>query len=201
VGIIPCQPLSPLTARTSANEVPCFCTYSPTEDGEVLLAVWPRSSFCCVTKVLWKGEERHRRLLEVRKFFLIVLAIQPTFMDSMSSYRWDFSRTCLWHFISYQRLTLPESTRFLSARKLKHHDDANEAGDDIDALKKAQKSEDSKMGKTLKGDKNEIDKATAADSSEVEEATPPLEVLVKKAHFNSVLCLLVLEFLILMTEL
>jgi len=80
---------------------------------------------------------------------------------------------------------------------LRQHDHANEAGDDIDELKKAQKSEDAEMGKTLKGDKNEIDnKATAADSashdsSEVNEATTPLEVLAKKkAHFKGMLCYL-----------
>ena len=58
-----------------------------------------RLLFCCVTKVLWKGEGKHRKLMEVRKFFLIVLAIQPTFMDSMANYRWDFSRTRLRHSI------------------------------------------------------------------------------------------------------
>ena len=79
----------------------------------------------------------------------------------------------------YQRLTLPESTRFLSAQKSKHHDHANEAGDDIDELKKARKCEATKMGNIPKGDKNEIDnKATAAsdDTSEVDEATSPLDV-------------------------
>jgi len=35
--IIPCQPLSPLIARTSANEVLCFRTFSPTRDGAVSL--------------------------------------------------------------------------------------------------------------------------------------------------------------------
>lgn len=91
----------------------------------------------------------------------------------------------------YQRLTLPESIRFLSAQKLKHHDHANEAGDDIDELKRAQKSEDTKMG-NIKGDKNEIDnKAFATDSAsdDVDEATAPPEVLVKKkAHFRGKLC-------------
>ena len=83
---------------------------------------------------------------------------------------------------------------------MKYHDHANEAGDDIDGLKKAQKSEDAEMGKTPKGDKNEIDnKTTAADSasddtSEVDEATAPLEVLVKKkAHFSGMLHLLTSE--------
>jgi hypothetical protein len=57
---VPCQLLSPLTTRTSANEVPCFRTYSPTKDGEVLLAVWPRLLFCCVAIVLWKGEEKSK---------------------------------------------------------------------------------------------------------------------------------------------
>jgi hypothetical protein len=83
---------------------------------------------------------------------------------------------------------------------LKQHDHANEAGDDIDELKKAQKSEDTKMGNIPKGDKNEIDnKTTAADSasddtSEVDEATAPLEVLVKKkAHFSGMHYLLASE--------
>lgn len=92
----------------------------------------------------------------------------------------------------YQRLTLPESTRFLSAQRLKHHDHANEAGDDIDELKKAQNSEDTNIPKE---DKNKIaNKAIAADSSsddtgEVDEATAPLDVLVKKkAHFRGIPC-------------
>ena len=91
---------------------------------------------------------------------------------------------------------------------MKHHDHANEAGDDIDELKKTQKSEDTKMGNVPKGDKNEIDnKATATDSasddtSEVDEATAPLEVLVKKkAHFSGLLYLLASESSILMREL
>jgi len=100
----------------------------------------------------------------------------------------------------YQCLTPLESTRFLSAQKLKRHEHTNEAGDHIDELKKAQKSEDAKMGSIPKGAKNEIDnKATASDSasdntSEVDEATAPLEVSVKKkAHFSGMLCLLASE--------
>nr|CAI94747.1 phosphate transporter [Hebeloma cylindrosporum] len=92
----------------------------------------------------------------------------------------------------YQRLTLPESTRFLSAQKLKHHDHANEAGDDIEELKKAQKAEeDIKMDNIPKGDKGEIENKTravdssSADTSDVDEATAPVDVLVKKkAHFS-----------------
>jgi len=89
----------------------------------------------------------------------------------------------------YQRLTLPESTRFLSAQKLKQQDHANEAGDDTAELKKTRNCED-----TEKGDINEIDnKGNAVDgesdnTSEVDEATAPLEVLIKKkAHFSGTL--------------
>ena len=71
----------------------------------------------------------------------------------------------------YQRLTLPESTRFISAQKLKHSDHADEAGDKIDELKKAQKADDS-----------------ASDGTDqVDDTSAPPELLVKKkAHFGGV---------------
>jgi PHS family inorganic phosphate transporter-like MFS transporter len=96
----------------------------------------------------------------------------------------------------YQRLTLPESTRFLSAQKLKHHDHANEAGDDIDELKKAQKSEDTNIP-------NKAIDSASDDTGDVDEATAPLEVLLKKkAHFRGMPCYLFpLESCILILEL
>ena len=36
--------------------------------------------------MLWKGEGKNRMLMEVGKFFSIVLTIQLTFMDSMANF-------------------------------------------------------------------------------------------------------------------
>jgi hypothetical protein len=78
---------------------------------------------------------------------------------------------------------------------LKHHVHANEAGDNFDKLKKAQKSEDTKIGSISKGDENQIDHEDKAaegvsnNANEVDATTAPLEVLVKKkAHFGGMLC-------------
>jgi PHS family inorganic phosphate transporter-like MFS transporter len=78
----------------------------------------------------------------------------------------------------YQRLTLPESTRFISAQRLKDRDHANEAADDLDELK----------AKGAQSETNDTEKVIASNNVEVDEATPP-EVLVKeKAHFSGMFC-------------
>ncbi|TFK37800.1 phosphate transporter [Crucibulum laeve] len=59
----------------------------------------------------------------------------------------------------YQRLTLPESTRFIASQKINQHHEAGGSGefamDDIEELKKAQREEDVRMGN--------VPKATATD--------------------------------------
>lgn len=73
----------------------------------------------------------------------------------------------------YQRLTLPESTRYISAQKIKDGDHANEAADDIDELKKEKEPENAKT------------QNSADDAGEVDNAAAPPELLVKKkAHFG-----------------
>jgi len=87
----------------------------------------------------------------------------------------------------YQRLTLPESTRFISAQQLKNRDHANDAGDDIDELKEP---EDAKIQKSAKNQTNaterEIDIGNVSDDTgEVDNTTAPPELLVKKkAHLG-----------------
>ncbi|KDR70726.1 hypothetical protein GALMADRAFT_127617 [Galerina marginata CBS 339.88] len=89
----------------------------------------------------------------------------------------------------YQRLTLPESTRFLSAQKLKHSDHANEAADDIDELKKAQREEDIKMGNIP--EKKESNGAKTSTEVEVSSSTADSDTAIakdvhikEKAHFR-----------------
>ena len=83
----------------------------------------------------------------------------------------------------YQRLTLPESTRYISAQQVKQRDQANEAGDDIDELKKEKEPKD--------GKEKDIDNVTS-DTAEVDDATAPPDLLVKKkAHFGGTFCELI----------
>nr|AKO22759.1 phosphate transporter [Leucocortinarius bulbiger] len=90
----------------------------------------------------------------------------------------------------YQRLTLPESTRYISAQKVKDSDHANEAGDDIDQLNKEKEPEDAKIQNSAQNQANvterEIDIGKLSDDAgEVDNATAPPEPLVKKkAHFG-----------------
>ncbi|KAG6827238.1 hypothetical protein H0H92_012694 [Tricholoma furcatifolium] len=71
----------------------------------------------------------------------------------------------------YQRLTLPESSRFLASEKLKNATSAAEEGDAIAELKRAQRAEDAKMGNV-----------TPEEAKDVEDDVS-LEVE-KKAHFK-----------------
>ncbi|KAF8073324.1 inorganic phosphate transporter [Lyophyllum atratum] len=79
----------------------------------------------------------------------------------------------------YQRLTLPESTRFLASQKLKTANSAEEEGDAIAQIKRAQHDEDIKLG-NIRGSGED---AKAPSTSE-EETAPPEAVAVKKAHFS-----------------
>ncbi|KAH9474334.1 putative metabolite transporter C2H8.02 [Psilocybe cubensis] len=88
----------------------------------------------------------------------------------------------------YQRLTLPESTRYLSAQKHKEAMEA-EATDEISQLKKAQAEEEIKMA-NLSGAKKDESVTTetrkgSETSSDIENTEEDPEVLVKKsAHFK-----------------
>ncbi|KAF8155408.1 phosphate transporter [Crassisporium funariophilum] len=92
----------------------------------------------------------------------------------------------------YQRLTLPESTRFLASQKLKRHDHANEAADEIDELKNAQIDEDIKMGNVSKAKSRtgsivveaKEENTSTENSEEVDEETAPELLVKKKAHFK-----------------
>jgi MFS transporter, PHS family, inorganic phosphate transporter len=89
----------------------------------------------------------------------------------------------------YQRLTLPESTRYISAQKLKHDDQDNAAKDDIDELK-AQKAGEIKIKTRARSDTEKADVVDSAsdDAKEVDEAAaPPDRVVKKKAHFKGIL--------------
>lgn len=74
----------------------------------------------------------------------------------------------------YQRLTLPESTRFEKSQKL----DMEQQDDEISKLKELQKSEkDASTG--------DVTAATAVkDTSSDEASLPPVEAAKKKAHFK-----------------
>jgi MFS transporter, PHS family, inorganic phosphate transporter len=90
----------------------------------------------------------------------------------------------------YQRLTLPESTRYISSQQLKHHDHANEARDDIES-EKEKEPEDAKIQKS---DQNQTDatEREVGDTGEVDNATAPPELLVKKkAHLGGTFCELI----------
>ncbi|CAA7270042.1 unnamed protein product [Cyclocybe aegerita] len=96
----------------------------------------------------------------------------------------------------YQRLTLPESTRFKNSQKHHHHD--AEAQNDIDDLKKAQRAaEDSKAGitsekrardedkKSVDCDSAEVEESESSDGPSIDDPTAEPETLVKKkAHFK-----------------
>ncbi|KAF8968635.1 phosphate transporter [Flammula alnicola] len=85
----------------------------------------------------------------------------------------------------YQRLTLPESTRYLKAQKMKHQDHANEAADDIDRLKQAQHAEELRMQNEKPEDSSLDDKSA---NQKIDEETAPVEMVVKKpAHFKEFL--------------
>ncbi|KAG6906723.1 hypothetical protein DXG01_012413 [Tephrocybe rancida] len=84
----------------------------------------------------------------------------------------------------YQRLTLPESTRFLASQKLKNANTYAEEGDAIAEIKRAQVAEDIKMGNiepTSEDDKEVASDTTTQDSEEPEFAVQ------KKAHFKDFL--------------
>lgn len=90
----------------------------------------------------------------------------------------------------YQRLTLPESTRFVASQKLRGEEaDADAA---IEELKKAQAGEQQLYNKARKDDEKNVDanqegvekrSGTGEDDSSAENLAP--EVLAaKKAHFS-----------------
>ncbi|KAF8957885.1 phosphate transporter [Flammula alnicola] len=85
----------------------------------------------------------------------------------------------------YQHLTLPESTRYLKAQKMKHQVHANEAADDIDRLKQAQCAEELRMQNEKPEDASLDDKSS---NQKIDEETAPVEMVVKKpAHFKEFL--------------
>jgi len=73
----------------------------------------------------------------------------------------------------YQRLTLPESTRFVASQKLKHEEDA-------DNLKRVQEKE---LGSKEASVVVESDEDASLDAVD-EETAPPELVAKKKAHFK-----------------
>ncbi|KAG6853429.1 hypothetical protein C0991_004429 [Blastosporella zonata] len=78
----------------------------------------------------------------------------------------------------YQRLTLPESTRFLASEKLKNAHTYEEEGDAIADLKRAQHAEDVKMGNI---------EPTIDDTKEVasdDDSEDPDTLIHKQAHFK-----------------
>ncbi|GLB45269.1 putative sugar (and other) transporter [Lyophyllum shimeji] len=81
----------------------------------------------------------------------------------------------------YQRLTLPESTRFKASQKLINARSAAEEGDAIAEIKKAQAGDDIKFGRQTPGNSNEKLESTPSKSDE--DTAPPEEVATKKAHF------------------
>ncbi|KAF8968784.1 phosphate transporter [Flammula alnicola] len=105
----------------------------------------------------------------------------------------------------YQRLTLPESTRYVLAQKIRHQDLANEAADSIELLKKEQKPQhehikmdnltpsgrsiDNAERPTTAEDQNNVPGSTSSSQNgasvekndAVDVATAPIEVVVKKA--------------------
>jgi PHS family inorganic phosphate transporter-like MFS transporter len=97
----------------------------------------------------------------------------------------------------YQRLTLPESTRYISAQKVKDSDHANEAGDDIDQLNKEKEPKDAKIQNSAQNQANVTERRIdigklSDDAGEVDNATAPPELLVKKkAHFGGTFCALI----------
>ncbi|KAF8960560.1 major facilitator superfamily domain-containing protein [Flammula alnicola] len=85
----------------------------------------------------------------------------------------------------YQRLTLPELTRYLKAQKMKHQDHANETADDIDRLKQAQRAEELRMQNEKPEDSSLDDKSA---NQNIDEEMAPVEMVVKKpAHFKEFL--------------
>jgi len=139
----------------------------------------------------WKGEVRHRRLMEVcRQFWVIFL------------WKFNLISWLVWRIVVglslvpafgtlYQRLTLPESTRFISAQTLEHRNYANEAGDDIVELKNAQQADNTKI---QKGAQSETNATVSDDTSEMDDVTAPPELLVKKAHLTGMLNVLWFTF-------
>lgn len=81
----------------------------------------------------------------------------------------------------YQRLTLPESIRFVASQKLKNATSAAEEGDAIAQIKLAQVDEDIKMGNiTPPSDDEKLESVVTSE----EDTAPPEVVATKKAHFS-----------------
>ncbi|KAF5371016.1 hypothetical protein D9615_010016 [Tricholomella constricta] len=84
----------------------------------------------------------------------------------------------------YQRLTLPESTRFLASQKLKEAHTAAEHGDAVAELKRAQAADDIKMESMTQGSNDDQgDKCILPADSDEDTAAPEL-VAKEKAHFS-----------------
>ncbi|KAG5638996.1 hypothetical protein H0H81_007904 [Sphagnurus paluster] len=81
----------------------------------------------------------------------------------------------------YQRLTLPESTRFLASQKLKAATSAAEEGDAIAEIKRAQREEDIKMGNMTPPSEEDVKENISNNS---EENAPPDTQAANKAHFS-----------------
>jgi len=79
----------------------------------------------------------------------------------------------------YQRLTLPESARFLASQKLKAANSAIEEGDAIAEIKRAEVKEDIKEDNIAPSEKVESSPSTSLDDN-----APPEVIATKKAHFS-----------------
>ena len=91
----------------------------------------------------------------------------------------------------YQRLTLPESVRFIKSQKLAHSEQGTPPPDEIDQLKAAQREEDKKAERdaakaTEKGE-DSIEMTSSADESTDPSVLHPDAIVKKKAHFGGTL--------------
>ena len=87
----------------------------------------------------------------------------------------------------YQRLTLPESTRYISSQQFKHPDHAIDAGDNIEP-ETEKEPWDATIQKSAQNQANATEREVS-DTGEVDNATPPPDLLVKKkAHLDGTFC-------------
>jgi len=86
----------------------------------------------------------------------------------------------------YQRLTLPESTRFVASQKLKHEEDATDAN-----LKRIKDEKD--LGSKEASVIVESEEDATLDSAVDEETAPPELVAKKKAHFKGEFSIILLR--------
>lgn len=94
----------------------------------------------------------------------------------------------------YQRLTLPESTRFIRSQKVDHSEQGTPL-DDIDALKAAQREEEAKEARKESGEVVEV------SSSTEHHVDAPVEAIVKKpAHFKGPFSLFILRTCAMLTS-